>query len=241
VLSRLNIEHADLRTVDQNGKELERPDLDVVLDAGRVGVEVADAVQRPAARKAAAVSMVQREVLDALDADKNLKTALGKHYLIVSMQSPLTVPANADLGTKHVRAIVDELKRLIQAGGHRATLDRIMPFDARYPALFKRAATFHSSLLTGTISVSAGVHFIPQGPDTAELIETLNKHRKKAAGYRPGPNWIVLYLADGDEIVRGTIEAIGQNPPAFDPFARCFVNDSAGGCAELTQAGIKRM
>lgn len=243
VLSRLGIERADLRTIDSSGKELQKPDLDVVLDEGRVGVEVADAVQTPLARKAAAVSMVQREVLDALGADKNLKAALGKSYLIVSLQSPLTVPANSDLGTKHVRPIVDELKRFLLAGEHRTTLDRIMPFDGKYPALCKRAATFRSSLLkdTGTIAVSAGVHFISQGADTMELIDTLNKHCKKAAKYRPGPNWIVLYLSDGDEIVRGTIEAIGQNPPPFDPFTRCFISDSAGGCAELTAAGITKL
>lgn len=242
-LGRLGHERVEIRSVDELGHPLDRPDLDAVVDGCSVGIEVADV--RALAGHEGLKRLMRIGIAQMLD-DDSFREAFGANALCVNL-NPLASFSHTPLKDRaEARRLLAELIAFIEAGDHLPAFDgNLRSFPERYTALVARGCEFHCD------SLESGPYFdlgdgprmgLPYEPDCGRLLAVLNKHRRQAAKYRAVPElWIVLYLTDSDERYRRTLDAIASAAPSITPFTRCIVTDAVGGdICVLTPTGGER-
>lgn len=238
VLSRLGMENVELFSLDVSGKPLESPDLDAVLPDGRkIGIEVADVIATEDAKHGASRSGVEVVVADLIDNDPSFATAFGQFYFSTTLNG-VGPHTPVKIGSKReMQSIADEVVRYIRCREHQSTDDEYFrDFPAAYETLRARGAQFHAERMDAGpyFSLSEGASAIGRVNHSAEVLRVLDKHRRQAAKYRPGPTWMILFLTDSFEYFNNTIAAIATTKPPISPFERVYLMDSASRIEALT-------
>jgi len=232
LLARLGYENVRLLSIDGDGKDLERPDLDCYLPSGEeVKIEVAEVVKSDAAKHDASRNLVNVVISDLIDKDATFAAAFGNFYFSLILngigpQSQMPIASK-----KEAMAMATEIEQFIRSEVHRhATESYFRSFPPSCPVLYARGSTFNASELDSGpyFSMSEGSGAIGRSHQLPEVMRVLNGHRTSAATYRPGVTWIVLLISDTFEFFNNTIaEVIKANPP-ISPFERAYFLDGGG-------------
>jgi hypothetical protein len=216
VLALLEYERVEITTMSPDGKDLERPDLDVLLPNGDlIGIEVADVSETDQRKHQAGQNRIEVQIADLLDSDPTFKKAMGFTYLTINLNG-IGVAQHVQIGSnKEARQITDELVAFVRSGAHLAPSDEGAQFHAE---VWEHEPCF---------SVSEGASTIGPAHRLGEVLRVLDKHRASAEeGYRNIPTWIALLLTDTLEYFYNTIDAVERTRPSISPFVRAYVIDA---------------
>lgn len=230
-LAHLNRENVVITAHGADGRPLEKPDLDVIVDGVTVGIEVAEVPG--AAKHEALKNRVELQIASLLQGDPGFRLAFGNHYLAVNLNpiaSSLHVPIE---GAREVASLVKDIEAFVRTGLSVPNDGlHLRPFPPRYTALAARKCEYHiADLPSGPyFDLSDGPGPMSSSVRIADVITVLDKHRRSATtNYRALPEmWMILFLPDADEYFRRTIEAVRRQGPAITPFSRCFAADTSG-------------
>lgn len=235
-LSHLEYKDVAIRSVDESGVALERPDLDATVDGMEIGIEVADVPGTP--KHDAMKNRIEVRITDLLNTDPAFRRFFGNHYFEINL-NPIGRWEHVPLdGNKEADAVLEEIIAFVRCG-LKPSDAHLQPFPVKYPVLHGRGSEYHLSALPSDayFSVSDGPSISTNEHRYEDVIAVLDKHRKSAEkGYRALREiWIVLFLPDGDEYFRGTAEIVASRAPAIAPFKRLYVTDTAGSVARISQ------
>lgn len=113
VIARLGHTNADLLTLDAQGRELERPDVDVTVGSDHWGVEVAVAIDSDVAKGEAERLRIESAVRDLLVSDAAFGKAFGPGHLAVRLESD-----PQPLGRSSATKVISELSEFIRRRDH---------------------------------------------------------------------------------------------------------------------------
>jgi hypothetical protein len=234
ILGRLGYSRVRLSSKDESGRKLERPDLDAKFEDGTtLGIEVAQVGTTGRMKHDANLASLEHRIRDLIDSDAEFSKDFGPYYLSVS---PSSVLGERDVANKRqVESMLAEVIAFIKAKGHQLDNDADREngyFGREYPMLHARGATYYSS------SAAYGPYFavmdggtVNPNAEVGEVIRVLDSHRERARRYRVDRAWLLMYLADSNEIFRGTIAEIKKENPNIAPFEQCHLADA---CWRLT-------
>lgn len=231
VFSYLRFEGVALISVGPDAKPLERPDLDAHLPNGAyIGVEVADVSETSQRKHESGRSLIEVAVSDLLDTDTSFRTAMAECYFALTLNG-IGPNRPVQIGSKkEAKAIADEIVAFVRSGAHLASPDDYFStFPVKYKTLHLRGAQYHAERMDSGphFTVSEGASAIGPMQRRGEVIRVLDDHRASAAGYRPLPTWIFLFLTDTMEYFHNTIAAVNASKPPIAPFVRAYLVDAA--------------
>ncbi|MDE2481135.1 MAG: hypothetical protein KGN02_02965 [bacterium] len=233
----LQIPIREIRSLDESGQRLERPDLDVILDDGScVGVEIADASEEALRKHDAGKHLIERTILDMIDEDSDFSTAMGRVYFNLSLGGAFVGSGGELTSKRDANSIIEEIAAFILSGAHRQQVeDYFSTFPSKFKALHARGALYHASFWEHAphFSVSDGAITIGREDRSYEVLRVLDRHRKAAERYRPIPLWIILSLTDPLEYFHNTVDAVAKAPPVIAPFVRGFLIDQLARVLQL--------
>lgn len=231
LFSYLGYERIEIISLGHEGKQLERPDLDVRLpDGSLIGLEVADVSETIQRKHEAGRNLVELSICDLLDRDPSFKSAMGKVYFTVTLNGVGPYKRREIASKKEAQAIAAEIEDFIRSGQHmHLSNDYFESFSSGYPTLHGRGAQYHVEPWEHepNLSISEGASTIGPAHRRDEVIRVLDDHRASARkGYRNMPTWIVLFLTDTLEYFYNTIHAVEAAKPPIDPFVRAYLMDA---------------
>jgi hypothetical protein len=229
--SYLRYEGVALISVGPDAKPLERPDLDAYLPNGAyIGVEVADVSETSQRKHESGRSLIEVAVSDLLDTDASFRMAMAECHFALTLNG-IGPNRPVQIGSKkEAKAIGDEIVAFVRSGAHLASSgDYFSTFPAHYKTLHARGAQYHAERMDSGphFTVSEGASAIGPMHRRDEVIRVLDDHRASAAGYRPLPSWIFLFLTDTMEYFHNTIAAVEASKPPIAPFVRAYLVDAA--------------
>ena len=229
--SYLRYEGVALISVGPGAKPLERPDLDAHLPNGAyIGVEVADVSETSQRKHESGRSLIEVAVSDLLDTDASFRRAMAECYFALTLNG-IGPSRPVQIGSKkEAKAIADEIVAFVRSGAHLASSgDYFSTFPAKYKTLHARGAQYHAERMGGGphFTVSEGASAIGPVHRRDEVIRVLDDHRASAAGYRPLPTWLFLFLTDTMEYFYNTIATVEASKPPIAPFVRAYLVDAA--------------
>ncbi|MGA7202302.1 MAG: hypothetical protein WBX26_10765 [Candidatus Cybelea sp.] len=229
--SYLRNEGIALISIGPDAKPLERPDLDARLPSGAyIGVEVADVSETSERKHEAGRSLIEVTVSDLLDTDASFRTAMAESYFALTLNG-IGPSRPVQIGSKReANAIANEIVAFVRSGAHLASSgDYFSTFPAKYKTLHTRGAQYHAERMDSGphFTVNEGASAIGPMHRRDEVIRVLDDHRVSAAGYRPLPTWIFLFLTDTMEYFHNTIAAVEASKPPITPFVRAYLVDAA--------------
>ena len=233
----LEYERVQITSLDQAGKKLEHPDLDVSLSDGtRMGIEQAEVTNMGQGKHEAEADKIAVTVRRLVNDDPSFAQAFGSRRVLVFLGSH-AVGKHTIQSRQQRLQITSELERFIRAGEH-TTGKGQGTFPSRYPCLSSRGATWSASQ-----SLSPAIDFghSTTNPSTMsmvpDVIRVLNKHRDAAKNYRNLPLWLMMNLTDRWNFTRKTLTALRSESLDIEPFERCYIADDEGRLLELRQGG----
>jgi hypothetical protein len=237
VLARLNHERVAITSVDSDGAQLERPDLDARFEDGtEVGIEVADVGQTDEMKHEAAVNFIEYSISNLLETDATFAQAFGPWFLSVNLNPIGTWKKVPISSKKEARQILGDVEAFIRAGEHRKPVTRTLTaFPDAYSTLRARGAEYTASpFASGAyFDLGDGSGAMASSDEYDEVLRVLDKHRSSAADYRPKRLWMIMYLTSSYEVFRRTVEAADAKRPPIAPFERCYISDGVGRLLEL--------
>jgi hypothetical protein len=233
LFSYLKVEGVQIRSLDANGKPLERPDLDAKLPDGAViGVEIADVSETRLRKHESGRNLIETTIGDLLDRDPAFRAAMGNVYFALTLNAIGPYGSHDIASKKEAQAIASEIVTFVKSGDHmKLAEDYFSTFSSAYPTLHARGAQSHVDAWEheAHFTVSEGASTIGTVDRRHEVVRVLDDHRKSASeGYRRLPTWIVLFLTDTLEYFYNTIASVERDRPRIEPFERGFLMDSAG-------------
>lgn len=233
----LEYERLQITSVDQAGRKLEHPDLDVTLiDGTLLGVEQAEVTNMSQGKHEAETDKIAVSVRRLVSDDPSFAEAFGNHRVLVFLGSQAVGKHMIQSRNERLQ-ITAEIERFIRAGEH-ATGKGQGSFLSRYPCLASRGATWGSSQ-----SLSPAIDF---GHSTTnptltsmvpDVVRVLNKHRDAATNYRKLPLWLMMNLTDRWNFSRKTLEQLLSEHLNIEPFERCYIADDMGRLLEVLRDG----
>lgn len=231
LFSYLGYDKIDIASLDPDGKQLERPDLDVSLpDGSLIGLEVADVSETDQRKHESGRNLVEVRINDLLANDPSFKMAMGKVYFTVTLNGIGPYRRREIASKKEAQAIATEIEAFVRSGEHLKPMeDYFGTFPAAYPTLNGRGAQVHVEQWDDEayLSISEGASTIGPAHRRDEVIRVLDDHRESAKrGYRNLPTWIALLLTDPLEYFYNTIFAVEKSKPPIEPFMRAYLMDA---------------
>jgi len=233
VFARLGYVNVGLRTLDSQGSELERPDVDVTVDGDHWGVEVAVAIDPAVAKSEAEQLRIESAIRDLIESDSVFSRAFGSGHLAVRLESD-----PQPLGRSGATKIISELIHFITSRDHCKQNDDCS-FGAAYTTLRSRGASFTVSRDAGPpyFSATRAGLSVDRSGKAAIVLKTLNDHRGKAATYRHLRNWCVIQIIDLFDLFRPTLPELAALRPPISPFAKVFVRSPTAEILVFEQHG----
>jgi hypothetical protein len=233
----LEYERVQITSLDQAGRKLEHPDLDVLLSDGTLlGIEQAEVTNMTQGKHEAEADKIAVTIRKLVSDDPSFAQAFGSHRVIVFLSSH-AVGKHTIQSRKERFQIAAELERFIRSGAHTSGKAQ-GTFPSRYPCLASRGATWGASpSLSPAFDIGHGATNPSIMSMVPDVVRILNKHRDAAKNYRNLSLWLMMNLTDRWNFTRKTLEKLSSESLDIEPFERCYIADDEGHLLEVRQGG----